>query len=349
MTRMPQKPNLEWKAVRGKMVPRYRLTWTEGGKRRERTISLDWKGDPEELDRLYWQARRGDHPAQKPKAPAMCWRNLIVAWRADTQVQRKLSNGTKASYRRTMDAILEKNGEIDVRLTTRQRIRAVQGKYSDTPRKADHMVQVIRLLWNFAKKELDWPLGDNPAGGIKLFGTQLPMDPWPEWMVAALPKAPADVQTAAELILGTGQRPNAAIGMRHDQFAGDYMTVLDEKGDELAEVYCPPRLRSYVASLPKRGAHLLAKNLTQPKGYDAVEKQFRAWREKMGDEARRFTLHGLRKLAIVQLAEAGCSDAQIQAVTGQSAQMVAFYRAKANRKRLSKVAQTRRDQNMNGT
>lgn len=349
MTRLPQKPRLEWKQVRGKRVPRYRLTWTEGGKRRERTITLDWKGDPAELDRLYWLAAAGNHPAQKPRAPAMCWRNLIVAWRTDPRVQGKLSDGTKASYRRTMDQILDRNGDRDVRQTTRQHVRAVHDKYAATPRKADHMVQVIRLLWNFAKDKLDWPLGDNPAGKIDLFGTQSPMEPWPEWMVAALARAPADVQTAAELILGTGQRPNAAIGMRHDQFAGDYMTVLDEKGDTLAEVYCPPRLRSYVASLPKRGAHLLSKNLTQPKGYDAVEKQFRAWRETLGDKARPFTLHGLRKLAIVQLAEAGCSDAQIQAVTGQSPQMVAFYRAKASRKRLSKAAQDRRDQNMNGT
>ena len=155
MTRLPQKPRLEWKQVRGKMVPRYRMTWTEGGKRRERTITLDWKGDPAELDRLYWLAAAGKHPAQLPPAPAMCWRNLIVAWRSDPRVQRRLSAATKASYRRTMDQILEKNGDRDVRHTTRQHVRAVHDKHAATPRKADHMVQVIRLLWNFAKDNGD--------------------------------------------------------------------------------------------------------------------------------------------------------------------------------------------------
>jgi hypothetical protein len=38
-----------------------------------------------------------------------------------------------------------------------------------------------------------------------------------------------------------------------------------------------------------------------------------------------------------------------RAVTGQSAEMVAYYRKKASRKRLSKAAQERRDQNKNRT
>ncbi|ARE38319.1 Phage related integrase [Rhodovulum sp. P5] len=349
MTRRTEKPRLEWKTVRGKEVPRHRVTWTENGKRRERTITLDWKGDPAELDRLYWQCERGEHPAQKPKAPATSWHALVVAWRSDPRVQRKLSDSTKKSYRRTMGAILEKNADKDVRETTRKHVRDIHDKLAATPRKADHMVQVIRLLWNYGKDKLDWPLGDNPAAGIDLYGKTREFEPWPDWMVNALNTAPHDVRVAAELMLGTGQRPNAAISMQHDDFRGDLMTVWDEKNDEPSEVYCPARLRACVADLPKRGKHLLAKNLTQPKGYDAVEKKFRAWRETLGEAAKPFTLHGLRKLAIIQLAEAGCSDAEIQAVTNQSAEMVAYYRKRADRKRLSRNAQNRRDQNKNGT
>jgi len=58
--------------------------------------------------------------------------------------------------------------------------------------------------------------------------------------------------------------------------------------------------------------------------------------------ARPFVLHGLRKLAIVRLVEAGCSDAQIQAITGQSAEMVAYYRKLASRKVLSHEALEKR-------
>ncbi|WP_343502384.1 hypothetical protein [Alloyangia pacifica] len=121
------------------------------------------------------------------------------------------------------------------------------------------------------------------------------------------------------------------------------MEVLDEKADEMFPVFCPPRLRSFVGGIRKRGAHILAKNIREPVGYDAVEKSFRTWRNGLGEQAQKYTLHGLRKLAIVEFAEAGASDAEIQAVTGQSAQMVAYYRARANRKKLSRTAQERRE------
>lgn len=350
MTRRPEKPRLEWKKIRGIEVPRHRTTWTgPDGKRNEKTIRLHWRGDEEELDRLYWLCERGQHPRQKPKAPEHSWQAAVIAWRKDQRIQRNLSDNTKISYRRTMDAILEKNADKAVAATTRQHVRAIHDKLAETPRKADHMLQMIRLLWNYAKDKLDWPLGDNPAAKIDLYGSSREFEPWPDWMINALPLAPFAVQAAAELILGTGQRPSAAIAMRHDDFTGDEMWVVDEKNDERFQVFCPDRLRDFVASIKKAGAYLLPKNLTQPLGYSAVEKQFRAWRRGLGDAAKPYSMHGLRKLAIIQLAESGCSDAEIMAVTGQSAAMVAFYRKKANRKKLSKSAQIRRDQNRNET
>ena len=349
MTRRPEKPRLEWKTVRGKLVPRHRVAWTEGGKRRERVITLDWKGDPQELDRLYWACERGDNQNQKSRAVVTSWQALVVAWRRDPRVQSELSDSTKVSYRRTMDALLAKNADKDVRHTTRQHVRDIHDKLADTPRKADHMLQVIRLLWNYGKEQLDWKIGENPAANIGLFGKSRAFKPWPVWMIDAVSSAPEDVQTAVELILGTGQRPNAAFGMRRSDFNSDEMWVVDEKGDDRFEVGCPPRLQAFVAALPNRGAHLLAKNLTQAKGYDAIERQFRKWRSSLGDAAKEYTLHGLRKLAIIELAQAGCSDALIQAVTGQSAQTVAYYRKNADRLAMSKLAQTMRDQNKNRT
>ena len=349
MTRRTVMPNLEWKAVNGKDVPRYRHTWTEGGKRRERTITLAWKDDPEELDRLYWDCRRGDHPKQKAPAPQYSWQALVIGWRKDAVVQRRLSNSTKVSYHRTMDALLLKNADKDIRHTTRKHIRDILATLAQTPRKADHMVQIIRLLWNFARKELEWEIGDNPAADVALFGKTREFEPWPDWMVKEVTTAPPDVQAVVELILGTGQRPNAALMMRHDDFNGKEMWVRDEKANERFMVACPDRLRLFVASRAKKGAFIFAKNLTEPKGYSIIEKHFRKWRKTLGERANPFSMHGLRKLAIIQLALAGCSDAEIQAVTNQSAATVADYRKKANRYPLSKAAQDKRDQNKNGT
>ncbi|KIC22480.1 tyrosine-type recombinase/integrase [Leisingera sp. ANG-Vp] len=338
-----RKPNLAWKWSKGQGAwePYHRVTWTEGGKRKEKAIKLDWKGNAERLDALYWECRSGNHDQQKEPAK-YTWRKLIVAWRKDPRIQGDLAESTKRTYRRDMDRILEKNADKDVRRTTRQAVRAAHDKLADTPRKADKYLQTIRLLWNYGQKELDWPLSENPASGIRMFGRQREYEPWPEWLINKLKDAPQSVRTAAELILGTGQRPNAAIKMRRDQFRAEWMEVLDEKAGESFETYCPEDLRRYIDALPNTGRHVLAKNLSQPLGYDSVEKAFRTWRNGLGDKAKPFVLHGLRKLAIVRLAEAGCSDAEIQAVTGQSAEMVAYYRKRASRKALSRAAQKRR-------
>lgn len=336
------KPRLCWKWAAAKRAwdPYHRVTWTEGGKRRERTVLLDWQGDPEKLDALYWSCEAGRHDKQTMPA-THAWQDAVIAWRGDQRVQTKLATSTKKSYRLNMDRILAKNGEKDMRHTTRQAIRAAHDSLSATPRKANKYLQTISLLWNYARHKLDWPLGDNPASGIDHFEKQREYEPWPEWMVKKIPQAPENVRKAAELILGTGQRPGAAIAMRHDHFQGEWMTVQDEKGNEAFEVYCPDALRSFLNSVPREGKHVIAKNLTQPVGYNAVEKEFRAWRATLGEKARPYVLHGLRKLSIIRLAEAGWTDAEIQAVTNQSAEMVAFYRKKASRKALTKSAQNR--------
>lgn len=346
--RRPPKPRIlrehlswVWRPHAKAWVPYHRITWTEGGKRRQRTVKLDWKGDPQELDRLYWLAQNGQHDAQATPG-RYTWHECIRAWRADPRIQGKLAAGTKRSYRHDMDAIAEKNGPKDMRRTTRKALRQKHHAMSATPRSADRMLTTVSLLWNYAARTLEWPLPDNPTTGIERFGRQREFLPWPEWMVAALDTAPPEVELTARLILGTGQRPSASIAMRWEQFSGEWMTVTDEKGDEELEVYCPIPLRETLAKVPRKGEHVIAKNLREPLTYDAMSKRFRNWRKTLGDKAKPYSLHGLRKLAIIQLAEAGATDAEIQAVTGQSAETVAYYRRLANRKRLSRAAQQRR-------
>ncbi len=326
----------------------FRLTWTDGGKRKAREIMMTSQPDTPEFDIEYWSIRTGKSHKITPPVPKTSWRVLVVEYRTSSRYKR-LKAGTKKPYDRVIEQILAKNADRDVGAMTRQQVRDVHKKYADTPRKADWYVQVISLLLNFAINTLDWDV-KNVAEGIELYGKQREFEPWPDWMIQKIDTAPESVRAAIELILGTGQRPNAAIQMRHDHFHGEWMDVLDEKGGERFEVFCPIELRSYVAKIPKRGAYVLARNLTTPMGYNVVEKAFRSWRNNLGKEAAQYSLHGLRKLAIIRLAEAGCTDAQIQAVTNQSPEMVAYYRKRANRKLLSKAARehgTEQDQNGN--
>lgn len=126
------------------------------------------------------------------------------------------------------------------------------------------------------------------------------------------------------------------------------MQVTQEKtGTELG-IYCPDRLQRYLAALPRTGKHILAKNLTQPISKRRAQKLVLEVREQIN--ARAFVIHGWRYNAAKELAEAGCSDTEIQSVTGhKTLEMVKKYRQQANQKRLSKSAQNRREQNRNET
>lgn len=60
----------------------------------------------------------------------------------------------------------------------------------------------------------------------------------------------------------------------------------------------------------------------------------------MPKEARHAGLvfHGLRKSAVVMLLEAGCTEAEVAAITGQSLVMVAHYAKQVNQGRLAAAA-----------
>jgi len=183
------------------------------------------------------------------------------------------------------------------------------------------------------------------------YGKQRAFPTWPDWMLSALDDAPDPVRIAGELIRGTGQRPSAAVSMKRSAFQGEWVVVTDEKGDASFQIYCPARLRGLVESLPTDCRHVLPKTETLPLSYNLVEKMFRAWRkslteiaETFDDDPKLYSLHGLRKRACVELAEAGCSDAEIQSVTGQSLETVAQYRKEANRRAMSRTAQQRREE-----
>ena len=352
----PPKPKVKrerlkwvWPRNGREWVPYHRITWTDAsGKRKERAIKLNWGGDFQELDEEYWAVEAGRHPSQR-KTPTHTWGECIREWRTDPKNILKLAESTRKSYNREFEKILEKNADKAMAFTTRTAIRNKHNAMASTTRAADWMLQAVSLLWNYAKEQLDWPLGENPAARIDKYGPQREYPTWPDWMLDALDDAPSDVRTACELIRGTGQRPSAAIKMLRSAFQGEWVTVRDEKGDNTFPIYCPDRLRTLVGGLPAGSRHVLARTEKSPKSYDSIEKDFRKWRttladiaDEYDDDATRYTLHGLRKRACVELAEAGCSDAEIQAVTGQSLEMVAKYRKEADRKTLSRNAQMRR-------
>jgi hypothetical protein len=135
--------------------------------------------------------------------------------------------------------------------------------------------------------------------------------------------------------------------MKWSDFDGEYMSVIQQKTGTPLTIYTPSRLQDYLVQLPKRGTFILAQNLTQHLGKRAVQKSVETVREAIGvagiGNPDRLVVHGWRYTAVTQLADAGVSDSDIQAVSGhKTLAMIIKYRQKANQKKASKRAQIAR-------
>lgn len=337
--RKPNLPFLDFVTANGRTYIYFRR-----GKVRKR---LPDDLDSREFSDAYWDCRSGKAKASSKHT----WNNLIVSYYQSPEFKR-LSPGTQSNYRRHCEAIREKNGPKDMRSFRRKHAIAARDLLQDTWSKANERVAVLSALCRHAVDK-EW-IERNPVEDVKKL-TGGGYEAWPDAKLSAYEKAAGDrsiARTAFELGIGTGQRIGDCCAMQWSDFDGEYMAVVQEKTKAKIWVYCPIRLRSYLKELPKTGRHILARNLSQPLGKRAVQKAVEDVREKIGvlDGPGRLVIHGWRYTAAKQLAEAGCSDAEIQSVTGhKTLTMVQKYRSQANQKRVSKAAQNRREQNGDGT
>lgn len=221
---------------------------------------------------------------------------------------------------------------------------AARDKYADQWRKANAMVEQLSIVSRHAI-DLEW-ITANPAQGVeKLKGGSY--EAWPEPKLVAYENHCEQhglmIERAIyELCIGTGQRIGDVVAMEWSHFQGGYMHVVQEKTGARLSVFCPKRLQVFLEHLPRNGKHILTKNLTQHISKRRVQSLVAEVRKKIAAEG--FVIHGWRYSAAKELAEAGCSDTEIQSVTGhKSLKMVKKYRQQARQKQLSKTAQLRRN------
>lgn len=294
--------------------------------------------DSQEFDQEYWAIRSGT----KKKLARTTFDALIQSY-YQTPEFRKKKLGTQKEYRRTLELIREKNGKADFTKLRRKGVIAARDKYADTWRKANSMVEMLSILSRHAI-DLEW-ITANPATGVrKLTGGEY--EPWPDTKLRAyenycLKHSLEWELTAFMLCTGTGQRIGDVVRMEWEHYDGEFIAVVQDKTDQRLWVACPRFLANYLDGLSRNGKFMMAKNLTRGIAKRTIQQRVMAVREKI--DALGYVIHGWRYNAAVALAEAGCSDSEIQAVTGhKTMEMVRKYRSRVNQKQLSKQAQNRR-------
>jgi len=333
--RKPDLPYLECKTVKG-----HRYNYFRRGKTR---VRLPDNPDSEEFFVEYWAVRSG----KRTRTIKTTWNALIIEYYKSPEFTKK-AKGTRENYRRHCEAIREKNGNKDVTKFRRKDAIAVRDALADNWSKANERLSVLSILCRKAV-DLEW-IERNPVFDIrKLKGGEY--EAWPDEKLDAFERycdehGLTTARTIFELCVGTGQRFGDCLKMTWDDFDGEFMDVCQEKTGTKIRVYCPERLQTYLGGLPKTGRHILPRDLTRPIGKRTAQTAVETVRVALGlmHGKDRLVPHGWRYTAARLLAEAGCSDTEIQAVTGhKSLEMVRKYRKQANQTAASKRAQQRRD------
>lgn len=213
---------------------------------------------------------------------------------------------------------------------------------AETARFASYIVQVLRILFEHAH-DIGW-VNDNPAKGVGLLKVDTtPREPWPSKMIDAFRgKAAGHTLLIFELCLGTGQRIGDVLKMRWSDVAGDGINVVQGKTGAKLWVPFTPRLRAVLTATPKIGITLCAHGRGRPMSYRAAAQRIMDVRRDIGAEA--YDIHSLRYSAAAELAQAGCSDELIAAVTGHATvAMVRKYSGAVRQKIRAIEAQARRE------
>lgn len=283
--------------------------------------------------------------------------SLVAAYRASPK-WRELAPGSREDYDKCLNPLAERYGKLAVAAMPRQFVFKLQAEYStmpaftrhdpsrpildaeghqiilQTPRRANGMVNVLRLLLAWAVNQGGW-VKTNVAERPGRLKTGPGHRMWTEADVAALmASAEEPIRRGAMLGLCTGQRKGDCLAMLRTARGGGMLNVVQAKTK--AELQLPehPDLTHILDAAPVTPALTL---LTRDDGAPWKEDHFNAAFAKAGLVGLKF--HGLRKTASGILAEAGATDAEIDSILGHvDPKMTLLYRRQANQRTLGKAA-----------
>lgn len=246
---------------------------------------------------------------------------------------------TQAEYKRSLLRMEAEHGEKPVKLIERKHVFKWRDELRDTPGAANTMLGAMKVILSFAV-ERDYR-SDNPALRVKKFK----LGEWRSWTDEEIEQFKARWPTgsmqrrAFALALYTGQRRGDLIVMTRGHCRDGSIAVKQNKtGTELA-IPEHPELTAELVSV----SHMSL--LTNEHGRAFEEKEFSKWFARAIDAAGlpvECVLHGLRKAAARCLAEAGCTEDEIKAITGHvTSAMISKYTRGTNQKRQAHAAITK--------
>jgi integrase len=307
--------------------------------RRPRHPSLPLPGTPgsAEFNQAYQAALSGEPAAIGATRSKPGTINALVAEYLASLDFRQLADNTKRMRANILERFRLEHGEKQVSTLRREHVeRMVASK--PTPATALHFLLVLRVLMRFAVKVRLRP--DEPTAGVCL--PPYRSDGFYSWTDADIEAfearhpigSRARLAMALGLYLGQRRIDVIRLGWQHIR-PGGIIEVRQQKTSSLLLIPIHPHLKTVLDVTPRNNLTFLVTRFGGP--FDPMS--FSAWFKSECDKAglpKAATFHGLRKAAARRLAEAGCSEKEIAAITGhRTLKEVARYTAAADQLRLA--------------
>ena len=242
-------------------------------------------------------------------------------------------------------AILERfcrhksDGDKPFALLLPRHVRIRRDEMSDRPEAANGMVKALRQLYRFA---LRYDLhDDNPAEKVEyLKGNPDGFHSWTLDEIARFEEVhPVGTQARLALALAiyTGQRRSDLVQFGRQHVRDGWLVFTQHKGRNRnpirMEIPIIPELQRIIDQTPTGDLAFLVTAFNRPFTSNGFGNRFRKWCDEAG--LKECSVHGLRKAAAARLAELGCTEQEIMAITGHrtSKEVTRYTRAASQKTR----------------
>lgn len=254
---------------------------------------------------------------------------------------RELDPRTQKVRRGILEKFCQNKGDGDkpYRMLLPRHIRTRRDEMMDRPEAANSMVKALRQVFKYA---LRYDLHDtNPAIGVEYLSGNA--DGFHSWTLDEIEKfentheigTPA--RLALSLALYTGQRRADLVQFGKQHVRDGWLSFTQHKNRNSKpvrmEIPIIPELQRILDESPTGDLTFLVTAFNRPFTSNGFGNRFRKWCDDAG--LKNCSVHGLRKTAAARLAELGCTEQEIMAITGHrtSKEVTRYTRAASQKTR----------------
>lgn len=295
---------------------------------------------PSHKDKGFWEAARKVYTAKKRRehAEAKDFTALVDGFEAH-EAFLELAKATQRGYRASGKMVVGAWAfDMPAELTTVDAQQAIDA-LGETPASANQFrAYLSRLMaWGI-------PRGyciANPIQFTEKIPGGEPWKPWPEWAFETFVEhAPLHLLVPGISALFTGQRQGDVLRMQRPKKTDVEVEVYAQKTGNMVWIPIHSGYRRWIDMTPNNSTKLHVGIKGQP--FQTTD-GFRAEWQRLMDtppfkrfREERIVFHGLRKNAVINLLEVGCTESEAGAIANMSEQMVAHYSREKNMRRLAK-------------